>query len=166
MSEMIYTMANTKIFISESPVQAKLEVTPEDFQGVNWVEIKGLFNVGELGAEQAVNEYELISSDWMLKAKGTRNGGTMTNVFIPLHLDPGQVMLREAIEDGCRPYAFRVDRGADCAPESLVTISIADPGVVTWPLTASKKASRSCSALKALCRQAWSLVRSIMWLKT
>lgn len=132
MSEMIYTMANTKIFISESPVQAKLEVTPEDFQGVNWIEIKGLFNVGELGAEQAVNEFELISSDWMLKSKGTRNGGTMTNVFIPLHLDPGQVKFREAIEDGCRPYAFRVERGADCAPESLVTISIADPGVVTW----------------------------------
>jgi len=132
MNEMIYTMANTKIFISENPVQAKLEVTPEDFQGINWIEIKGLFNVGELGAEQSVNEFELISSDWMLKSKGTRNGGTMTNTFIPLHLDPGQVKFREAIEDNCRPYAFRVERGADCAPESLVTISIADPGVVTW----------------------------------
>jgi len=133
MNEMIYTMANTKIFISENPVPAKLEVTPEDFQGINWIEIKGLFNVGELGAEQTVNEYELINSDWVMKAKGTRNGGTMTNVFIPLHLDPGQMKFREAIEDNCRPYAFRVERGANCAPESLVTISIANPGVVTWP---------------------------------
>jgi len=133
MNEMIYTMAGTKIFISENPVPAKLEVTPEDFQGINWIEIKGLFNVGELGAEQTVNEYELINSDWVMKAKGTRNGGTMTNVFIPLHLDPGQMKFREAIENNCRPYAFRVERGADCAPESLVTISVANPGVVTWP---------------------------------
>ncbi len=132
MSEMIYTMANTKIFISENPVTAKLEATPTDFQGINWIEIKGLFNVGELGGEQTVNEYELISSDWVMKSKGTRNSGTMTNVFIPLHLDPGQAKFREAIEDNCRPYAFRVERGADCAPEANVTISIADPGVVTW----------------------------------
>lgn len=132
MNEMIYTMANTKIFISENPVQAKLEVTPEDFQGINWIEIVGLNNVGELGGEQAINEFELISSDWMLKSKGTRNGGTMSNTFIPLALDPGQMKFLEAIEDNCRPYAFRVERGADCAPESNVTITIADPGVITW----------------------------------
>lgn len=131
-NEMVYTMANTKIFISENPVPAKLEVTPEDFQGINWIEIQGLFNVGELGGEQTINEYELINSDWMMKSKGTRNGGTMANQFIPLALDPGQVKFLEAIEDKCRPYAFRVERGADCAPESNVTISIADPGVITW----------------------------------
>lgn len=131
-NEMVYTMANTKIFISENPVPAKLEVTPEDFQGINWIEIQGLFNVGELGGEQTINEFELISSDWMMKSKGTRNGGTMANTFIPLALDPGQVKFLEAVEDKCRPYAFRVERGADCAPESNVAISIGDPGVITW----------------------------------
>src|SRR5690554_5719946 len=132
MDEMIYTMANTKVFISENPVQAKLEVTPEDFQGINWIEIKGLFSVGELGGDQTINEYELINSNWTMKTKGVRNGGTMANVFIPLHLDPGQTKFREAIEDNCRPYAFRVERGADCAPESEVTVTVADPTVVTW----------------------------------
>lgn len=132
MDEMIYTMANTKVFISENPVNAKLEVTPEDFQGINWIEIKGLFSVGALGGDQAINEYELINSDWVAKTKGVRNGGTMANVFIPMHLDPGQIKFREAIEDKCRAYAFRVERGADCAPESTVTISVAAPGVVTW----------------------------------
>lgn len=132
MSEQIYTMKNTKIFISEDPVASKLEVTPADFQGINWVEIRGLFTVGELGAEQSVNEFELINSDWMQKTKGTRNGGTMANVFIPLALDPGQVKFQEAVNDNCRPYAFKVERGADCTPSSVVTISIAEPGVVTW----------------------------------
>lgn len=131
-NEMIYTMANTKVFISENPVQAKLEVTPEDFQGVNWIEMKGLFSVGELGGDQAINEYELINSNWTMKTKGVRNGGTMANVFIPLYLDPGQTKFREAIEDNCRPYAFRIERGADCAPEAEVTVTVADPAVITW----------------------------------
>lgn len=131
--QMIYTMANTRIFISENPVNARLDVTPEDFQGVNWIEVGGLFSVGELGGDQTINEYELINSNWVMKTKGTRNGGTMANVVIPMHLDPGQAKFREAIEDDCRPYAFRVERGADCSPEGEVEISVGAPGVVTWP---------------------------------
>lgn len=130
--EILYTMKNTRIYISENPVRGTADVTPETFQGINWIEIRGLFNVGELGGEQTINEYELISGDWVLKTKGSRNGGTMNNTFVPLHLDPGQAKFREAIEDQCLPYAFRVERGADCAPESGVTITVADPGVVTW----------------------------------
>lgn len=130
--ENVYTMANTKIFISENPVTGKLNVTPEDFQGITWIEMGGLFSVGELGGDQTINSYELINSDWVSKTKGTRDGGTMANVFIPLFLDPGQTKFREAIEDNCRKYAFRVERGADCAPESEVTVSVGAPAVVTW----------------------------------
>lgn len=117
MSEMIYTMAGTRFFISEDPVEAKLDVEEDDFDTVVWVEVQGLFNVGELGSEQGVNEFELINSDWMLKAKGTRNGGTMTNTFIPLALDPGQIKFMEALEEKCNPYAFKIERGSECAPE-------------------------------------------------
>lgn len=129
MDERIYTMANTKVFISENPVNARLDVTPEDFQGINWIEIRGLFSVGALGGDQTINEYELINSNWTTKTKGIRNGGTMANVFIPMHLDPGQAKFREAIEDNCRHYAFRVERGADCSPEATVTVT---DGVFTW----------------------------------
>lgn len=132
MAEQIFTMSNTRIYISDEPVNAKLEVEPSDFDGINWVEIGGLYNVGELGGDQTINEFELINSDWVVKSKGTRNGGTMTNVFIPMHLDAGQSKFREAINDKCGVYAFRVMRGADCAPSANVTISLADPGVVTW----------------------------------
>ena len=117
MSEMIYTMAGTRFFISEDPVEAKLDVEESDFAEVVWVEVQGLFNVGELGSEQGVNEFELINSDWMLKAKGTRNGGTVTNTFIPLAFDPGQIKFLEAIEEKCSPYAFKIERGSECAPE-------------------------------------------------
>ena len=132
MAEQLYTMANTRIFIGSAPMAAKLEVEPTDFAAVSWVEIGGLYNVGELGGDQAINEFELINSDWMMKTKGTRNGGTMTNQFIPLALDSGQQLVLEAIEDKCGVYPIKVERGADCSPEATVTITIADPGVVTW----------------------------------
>lgn len=132
MAEQLYTMANTRIFIGSAPMAAKLEVEPSDFGAVNWVEIGGLYNVGELGGDQAINEFELINSDWMMKTKGTRNGGTMTNQFIPLALDPGQKLVLQAIEDKCGVYPIKIERGADCSPEATVTFTIADPGVVTW----------------------------------
>lgn len=131
MSEQLYTMADTKVFISSGPTNSKGEVTAADFAGTDWVEIKGLYEVGELGGEQAINEFELISEVWTRKAKGGRNGGTMTNVFIPYASDPGQIKYKEAIEN-CRPYKFKVERGAGCAPESTVTISNGTPAVVTW----------------------------------
>ena len=132
MSEDLYTVSGTRIYISTAPVTSKLEVTPTDFAAVSWVEIGGLYNLGELGAEQAVNEFELINSDWMLKSKGTRNGGTMTNQFIPLALNPGQIIVEKAINDNCSKYAIKVERGADCAAESVVTVAVGTPGVVNW----------------------------------
>lgn len=129
----VYTASNSKLFISENSVNQKSESTMSDFAATNWIQVKGLQTMGELGGEQTINEFEPpLDENWMLKAKGTRNGGTMTNVFIPIHNDPGQVKLREAIDDDCRPYQFKLERGADCAAESVVTISVATPGVVSW----------------------------------
>lgn len=132
MSEQVLTMAGTRIFIGASTMAAKLEVEPSDFASVTWIEIGGLYNVGELGGDQTINEFELINSDWMQKTKSTRNGGTMANQFIPMALDPGQQQVLEAIEDNCGLYPIKVERGADCSPEATVTIADGTPGVVTW----------------------------------
>lgn len=131
MSEQLYTIAGTKVYISSTPVNAKGEVALEDFANADWLEIGGLYNLGELGGEQAINEFELINEVWTRKTKGGRNGGTMTNQFIPMGFDPGQIKYKEAIEN-CRPYQFKIERGADCTPEADVTISVGTPGVVTW----------------------------------
>lgn len=130
--EQLFTMSGTKFYISSVPTNSKGELTAADFAGTTWVQVKGLYNVGELGGEQTINEFELIDEVWMRKTKGGRNGGTMTNQFIPMAGDPGQILYKAAIET-CRPYKFKVERGADCAPESVVTISVADPAVVEWP---------------------------------
>lgn len=115
MDELIYTMAGSQFFISEDPMTPNFDVVEADFSTVVWVEVGGLYNLGELGAEQAVNEFELINSDWMLATKGTRNGGTMSNTFVPIPTDPGQLKFQEAIEDQCSVYGFQVIRGAGCA---------------------------------------------------
>lgn len=133
MSEQLYTHAGTKIFISQNPVNSKAEVELSDFASTVWIEIKGLYNVGEIGGEQTINTFEPLAEVWARKAKGGRDGGTMTNTFIPMALDPGQLKFKEAIEN-CRPYQFKIERGADCSPEQVVTITTdaEDPAVVTW----------------------------------
>lgn len=125
------TIAGTKVFISKKPVRGKANVTLADFANAEWVEIGGLLTLGDLGSEQAITEVELINEEWTRKSKGGRNGGTMSNVFIPDARDEGQAIFKAAIED-CRPYRFKVERGASCSPESEVTISVADPAVITW----------------------------------
>lgn len=129
MSGQLFTAANSKLYISETAVNSKGESELADFATTVWVQIQGLYNLGELGGEQTINEFELIDEPWMRKTKGGRNGGTMTNQFIPMLLDPGQIKYREAIEN-CKPYQFKLVRGADCVDEGTVTIAIG--GVVTW----------------------------------
>lgn len=128
--ERIYTIANTRIYIGNAPMPAKMEVVASDFAGLARTEIAGLYNLGNLGGEQSTNTFEPINSDWPLVSKGSRSGGTMTNQFIPLALDPGQQLVQQAIEDKCGVWPIWVERGADCAPESSVSIAIG--GVVTW----------------------------------
>lgn len=128
----IFTADGSKVFISNAPVAPKPNATLADFASVTWVQIDGLYELGELGGEQTINTFELLDSEWAVKAKGSRDGGTMSNVFIPDANDPGQIKFKEAIEN-CRPYAFKVERGSQCIPESTVTISVAGPAVISWP---------------------------------
>lgn len=126
----LYPIAGSKIYIG-SAVTAKGTVSAADFAGASWTEIDGWVNAGTLGDTQNVIEQPLINQKRVRKLKGTLNAGTMENQFVPLALDAGQIKFKEAIED-CRPYQFKIEWGAECTPESEVTISIADPGVITW----------------------------------
>lgn len=131
MSDQLHTMAGTKIYISDVPVPSRGEVTLADFADTTWIQIAGLNSVGELGGEQAINSFELVDETWTRKNKGGRDGGTMSNQFVPKATDPGQIKYKEAIEN-CRPYQFKVERGANCAPSATVTITTATPAVVSW----------------------------------
>lgn len=127
----LYPVSGSKIFISTNSVTPKGKVELSDFTGLSWVEIDGWVNAGGLGDTQGIVEQELINQGRVRKMKTTLNAGNMENQFVPLALDAGQKKFKDAITS-CKPYAFKVEWGGSCAPESVVTITQTDPGVVTW----------------------------------
>lgn len=127
----LYPVAGSKIFIGSAAVNAKSAVVAADFAAVTWTEISDWTNAGAIGDTQQIIEQNVISSGRTRKAKGTRNGGTMENQFLPNGEDAGQVKFEAAIDD-CRPYPFKIEWGANCPRESVVTVTIADPGVFSW----------------------------------
>lgn len=131
MSGGLYAIAGSKLYIGNR-VNGKGTVNAADFAGAAWTEVGGWTNAGAIGDTQEVGEQALINERRVRKYKTTLNGGTMENQFVPIALDPGQIKFKEAI-DSCVPYQFKIEWGADCIPSSEVTISVATPGVVTWP---------------------------------
>lgn len=123
----------SKIYIG-TRVAPKGTVTLADFtaQETEWTEIGGWTQSGSLGDTQQLITQDFINEGRTRQIKGTRVGASMENTFAPLPNDPGQIKFKQAI-DSCSPYAFKVEWGAGCASEGPVTISVADPGVVTWP---------------------------------
>jgi hypothetical protein len=126
----VYPVAGSKLYIG-SRVTGKGTVTAADFAGQVWTEIGGWASAGSIGDTQEIGEQSLINENRVRKFKTTRNAGTMENQFIPVALDAGQIKFKEAIDD-CQPYAFKIEWGGDCAPESVVTITVGTPGVVSW----------------------------------
>jgi hypothetical protein len=124
-------VAGSKIYIGRRVAQ-KSEVVLADFNGAPWIEIDGWTNAGAIGDTREVITQNLINRSRTAKAKGTANGGRMDNQFVPMPNDPGQMAFKAAIES-CSDYEMKIEWGAGCAPEDNVTISIASPGVVTWP---------------------------------
>ncbi|MCK9513521.1 MAG: hypothetical protein M0R28_20165 [Pigmentiphaga sp.] len=126
----LYPVAGSKIFIGQR-VAPKGVVTIADFTGQSWTEIGGWASAGAIGDTQEVITQNLINEGRTRKMKGTRNGGAMENQFVPDATDAGQIAFRAAIDD-CNPYAFKIEWGASCPRTSTVTITIDEPGVVSW----------------------------------
>lgn len=126
----LYPIAGSRIYIG-SRVTASTAPTLAEFSGETWTQVTGWANAGAIGREQELITQTLIDDLFVEKAKGTINGGSMANQFVPRRLDPGQILMAQAVED-CNPWRFRVIWSANCAPESVVTVTVADPAVVAW----------------------------------
>lgn len=105
-------------------------VTAADFSGAVWTKINGLASLGDLGLTQNWVTQSFVDEGIDLSAKGTRSGNEMTNTFAYDPNDPGQIALRAAIAS-CSNYEFKLEAGAGCIPTSTVTITNAEPAVVT-----------------------------------
>lgn len=123
-------VAGSKLYIG-GRVPYKSIITLADFSGQTWGEIGGWQQTGDLGAEQATLSQALISNNVTVYSKGVISFPVMQNTFVPLSADPGQVAFRAA-QKSCKPFAFKVEWGADCGEEAVVTITNAAPAVVSW----------------------------------
>lgn len=132
---MLQAVAGSKFYIgTRVALPDDLTVELADFAGQEgeWIEVKGWTQAGSLGdTREAINQ-NFIGSGRTVTINGTANSAAMENVFSPLPNDPGQIRLREGVA-GCDNFAFKIEWGAGCAKEGPVTISTANPGVVSWP---------------------------------
>lgn len=128
----VYNVAGSTLWIGGTitiPMNGDLEVA--DFASQSWLEVAGWQTAGSIGDTAQITTTTLISSARDRKTKGSRNAGTMENTFVPDATDPGQLALLAA-ERGCDNYAFRIIWSAGCERSNTVTISVGEPGVVTW----------------------------------
>lgn len=108
MSE-LYPVAGAKIYIGNTTVETKAAAfTSSDFSGQTWTEIDGWETCGAFGDSAALITTQLINRNRDLKQKGTRNAGSMQNMFAIIRDDAGQIALRAA-EAASENYAFKIE---------------------------------------------------------
>jgi hypothetical protein len=129
----LQAVAGSKIYIGTRvalPSDLTVELTDFVAQEPEWLEIKGWTSAGTLSDTRATISQTFIGSGRDMSIKGTEASATFENTFSPIPNDPGQQRLRAA-KDSCANYAFKIEWGAGCATDDVVTISVASPGVVT-----------------------------------
>src|SRR6478609_7593526 len=104
----LYPVAGAKFFIGAAvnSVPDDADVDATDFASVSFTEVKGWQTMGAVGDAATLISEDIISSGRTLKAKGTRNAGSMQNNFIVLPTDPGQIALIAA-ENTDYNYPFK-----------------------------------------------------------
>jgi len=118
----LYPVAGAKIYIGPAGTVPDDDVDASDFASITWTEIKGWQTMGSVGDTATLITEAVISAKRDLKAKGTRNAGSMQNNFIILPTDPGQIALiaAEATEHN---YPFKIefdDEPAGSAPTPTI----------------------------------------------
>ncbi|PDT55033.1 MULTISPECIES: hypothetical protein [Sinorhizobium] len=130
----LYPVAGAKIYIGPAvnSVPDDADVIESLFTSVSFTEVKGWQTMGAIGDAATLITEAVISSGRDLKAKGTRNAGSMQNNFIILPTDAGQIALIAAEKtDYNYPFKLAFD-DAPPAKTTTVTMTIANPGVITW----------------------------------
>lgn len=127
----IYAVAGSRFYIGGALSPKNADFVAADFASVTFVEVDGWKTMGSYGDTAAEIVSSLINRGRDLKAKGTRNAGSMENVFSVVPGDAGQTAL-VAAEKSKNNFAFKIEHSDAAEPvTATVTISNASPGVVT-----------------------------------
>ncbi|HEV7435347.1 MAG TPA: hypothetical protein VGO22_10810 [Pseudorhizobium sp.] len=107
----LYPVAGAKFFIGGTAVTNvpdDADLTAANFTAVVWTEIKGWQTMGAIGDSATLITESIISNARDIKAKGTRNAGSMQNNFIIMPEDPGQIALIAA-ENSPHNFPFKIE---------------------------------------------------------
>jgi hypothetical protein len=105
----LYPVAGCRFWISTNPF-AELPVDAQelDYDSVVWLEVKKWTQMGTFGDSAQLISTDLIGEGRTKKQKGTKNAGSMANVFAFDNTDPGQQKLLAASQS-YNSYAFKVE---------------------------------------------------------
>jgi hypothetical protein len=118
----LYPVAGCKIYIGGVLSDKSTDFTESDFASQSWTQIDGWTQMGSAGDTAQVITTSLINRNRDVKQKGTRNAGSMENVFTIIPTDAGQVALIAA-EKTSNNYAFKVELNDTPASGSAPTPS-------------------------------------------
>lgn len=111
----LFPVAGCKFYISTNifPEQSA-DVVAGDFTSVVWIEVKKWTSMGAYGDSAQLITTDLIGEGRTKKQKGTKNAGSMANVFATDTTDAGQQKMLVAAQSYDN-YAFKIemnDKGA------------------------------------------------------
>lgn len=108
MTDTLYPVSGAKIYIGQQLAPKSTDFVESDFSTISWTEIDGWTQAGEFGDTAALITSPIINRKRDVKLKGSRNAGSMANVFAIVPGDEGQaaVVAAEADRDD---YAFKIE---------------------------------------------------------
>jgi hypothetical protein len=104
----LYSVAGCKIFIGGVKSFQPADFVESDFSSEVWTQIDGWTQMGAIGDQAQLITASFIGVGRDKKVKGTRNAGSMQNVFVVDDQDAGQIALIAA-EQSNKNFAFRID---------------------------------------------------------
>lgn len=144
----LYPVAGSKIFIGGVKATQIADFSASDFSSVVWVEIDGWSQMGAIGDSAQVINTELINRGRTVKQKGTRNAGSMENVFAEIAGDAGQAALIAA-EKTSSNYAFKIE-GDDAATSPASPTPQPSKVYFVGLVTSAQKAGGTANTVKNL----------------
>lgn len=103
-----YPVAGCKIFIGTALDEKSTDFVASDFTSMVWTEVKKWTQMGDMGDSAAEIPLQIIGEGRDKSQKGTRNAGSMQNIFASIPDDPGQLALIAA-EKSSNNYAFKIE---------------------------------------------------------
>jgi hypothetical protein len=105
-----YTLAGATVSISTTPQNSDLAGESPGFDGLIYVPIANVGNIGAYGFSTNMVSYPTLDRAIVLKAKGQTDGGNLTIQVADSAADPGQIAARAAADPLSQDnYAFRIE---------------------------------------------------------